>query len=335
MAGPFATLLDWIDIPSVSGDEGDYADAVARTFEAAGLSVERQEVEPGRFNLLARAGEPEAVFCTHLDTVPPWFGPSEDREHVHGRGACDAKGVALCMLEAARRLLAAGEDRIGFLLTVGEEVDFAGARVANARLTDPWRPRWIVVGEPTDNRFIRGHKGIYKARLVAHGVAGHSSEPIGPSAVHELVRCAHGLLETDWGRHALFGEGMLNLGQIAGGVAPNVVADRAEAEIVVRAVDGVDDVEARIRPHLGERVELVVDKGFAPQEFHVPEGEDADVVGFGTDAPSLDRWGTPLLFGPGSIRDAHTDHERISKRSFEEGVERYVRTVGDLLRAPR
>ena len=116
------TLQDWIDVQSVTGQEADYADALARHLSGLGFAVERQELEPGRFNLLARTGVPEVVFCTHLDTVPPWFGPSEDREFVHGRGSCDAKGPALAMIEAATRLLAEGEQRIGFLFTVGEEI---------------------------------------------------------------------------------------------------------------------------------------------------------------------------------------------------------------------
>ncbi len=105
MAAAFSKLCDWIAIPSVTEAERDYADALARELSAAGFDVERQTIGKDRSNLLTRAGLPEVVFCTHLDTVPPWFGPREDGEFVHGRGACDAKGPALAMLLAARRLL--------------------------------------------------------------------------------------------------------------------------------------------------------------------------------------------------------------------------------------
>ena len=154
MGGLFATLKDWVDVPSVTGAEADYGACLERALVARGFAVERQQLDvaPGaapRFNLLARAGAPEVVFCTHLDTVPPFFGPSEDASFVHGRGSCDAKGPALAMLEAATALLASGEDRIGFLFTVGEELDSAGAPVANARLAEPWKPRYTMVGEPT------------------------------------------------------------------------------------------------------------------------------------------------------------------------------------------
>jgi acetylornithine deacetylase len=326
------TLQDWIDVQSVTGHEAGYADALARHLTGLGFDVERQELGPGRFNLLARTGVPEVVFCTHLDTVPPWFGPREDREFVHGRGSCDAKGPALAMIEAACRLLAEGEQRVGFLFTVGEEIDSAGAQLANARLSEPWRPRHTIVGEPTENRFVSAHKGVFKARLVAHGVAGHSSQDIGPSAVHELTLCLARLLASEWGDHPLLGSGSLNIGQIAGGVAANVVADRAEASLLLRAVEEPAATERRIRACLGEHVALeAAFKSYGPTEFHVPAGREGTCVAFGTDAPHLRRWGTPLLYGPGRILDAHTDHERLSKRSYAQAVDDYADTARELL----
>jgi len=325
------TLLDWIAIESITGHEGEYGDAVARRLSALGLGVERQEVAPGRFNVLARADEPELVFCTHLDTVPPFFGPSREGNVIRGRGACDAKGPALAMIEAARRLLAGGERRIGFLLTVGEETDSAGAQFANLRCSERWRPRWTMIGEPTGNRFVRGGKGVFKGTLQAHGVASHSSKPLGPSAVHELVHVVHRLLEEGWGEHPVFGRGTLNVGMIQGGVAANVVAPAASASVMVRAVEEPAAVEARVRRALSSEVEFVVEKGYGPVEFHVPGGGEAPVVAFGTDAPWLTRFGTRLLYGPGSIDDAHTAHEKIELSSFERGVAEYERVARELL----
>lgn len=332
MSSPWRVLQEWIAIPSVTGGEADYACELERSLIARGFAVERQAVEPGRFNLLARAGEPRVVFCTHLDTVPPFFGPSEDREFVHGRGACDAKGPALAMLEAGAKLLARGETRIGFLFTVGEETDSKGAQVANAGLAAPWRPAHTIVGEPTSNRFVSGHKGIFKARLCAHGVAGHSSDPALPSAIHALIACLDGLLKQDWGHDPRLGRGTLNVGEIHGGVAANVVADSARANLLLRAVESPEVTEAKLRRHLSDRVELdCLYKNYGPTLFHVPAGEQADPVAFGTDAPHLRRWGEPLLYGPGRIGDAHTDHERLEKRAFELAVETYARTAGRLL----
>lgn len=328
---PIDTLLDWIDIDSVTGGEGDYADALIRFVEAQGFAAERQELAPGRFNVLARAGQPDVVFCTHLDTVPPWFGPTRESGLIRGRGSCDAKGPAMAMIQAACNLLASGEDRIGFLFTVGEETDGAGAQLANARQTDPWRPRYTIVGEPTDNRFIQGGKGIYKCKLHAKGVAGHSSQPIGPSAIHELVGAIHRMLSQEWGDHEVFGQGTINFGEIEGGLAANVVAPRATAEVLVRAVEEPGVIEARLRTALGEHVELEHEKSYAPIQFHVPAGREGPVVAFGTDAPWLSKWGKPLLYGPGSILDAHTADEKLELSSFERAIADYEATARELL----
>lgn len=330
--GIYERLCDLVAIPSVTGDEKDYGDALARELEALGLGVERQELAPGRFNVLARGANPRVVFCTHLDTVPPFFGPRLEREAVHGRGSCDAKGPALAMIEAARSLLKDGEDRIGFLFTCAEETDSAGAALANAKLAEPWRPAFTIVGEPTENRFAGAHKGVYKAELVAHGVAGHSSQNVGPSAVHELVHTIEKLLATDWGRHALLGPGTLNFGTISGGVAANVVADRAIASLLLRAVEPPETTERKLCACLSPHVELMKPyKSYGPIEFHVPHGHEPIPVAFGTDAPHLGRWGKPLLYGPGRILDAHTDHELVTKRSFEQAVADYTTTARELL----
>ncbi|MCP3919870.1 MAG: M20/M25/M40 family metallo-hydrolase [bacterium] len=328
----YETLVDWIEIPSVTGDETDYGDALARALAAHGFDVELQEVSPRRFNVLARAGRPEVVFCTHLDTVPPYFGSRTDADFIHGRGSCDAKGQAAAMLFAGAELLRQGEDRIGFLFTVGEETTSDGAAHADAHLAEPWAPRNVIIGEPTDSAFVASHKGIYKVRLVAHGVAGHSSQDVGPSAIHELVASTGRLIEAGWGEHPVFGKGTVNVGQIGGGVAANVVAEQAEADVLIRSVEPPEVVEERLASCLSKHVEIDHDfKNFAPVAFHVPAGEAAESVAFGTDAPHMPRWGQPLLYGAGSILDAHTDHEKVSKRDLALCVERHVRTVHELL----
>jgi acetylornithine deacetylase len=325
-------LVDYIEIPSVTGDEEDYGNALARSLEQRGLAVERQEVEPGRFNLLARAGQPEVVFCTHLDTVPPFFGSRVDADFVYGRGSCDAKGQAVSMLSAVENLLNAGEDRVGLLFTVGEEVLGDGAMHANASLADPWAPRFIVVGEPTGSRFVKAHKGVFHAQLTAHGVAGHSSQDIGPSAVHELVQALERILAAKWGRAEGIGSGTVNLGCIEGGVAPNVVAEFAKASFLLRSVEDPAVVQDRLLDLLGEHVELRVNDGpYGPVRFHVPEGEEGVVVAFGTDAPYLPKWGQPLLFGPGAIIDAHTDHEKVSRSEMAAASARLVSVAEELL----
>lgn len=325
-------VLEWVAIPSVTGQEGDYGDALARRCSELGLDVERQQLAPGRFNVLARGARPRVLVCTHIDTVPGEVPIRADRDAVHGRGACDAKGPAVAMLAAVEALLHAGEDRVGCLFTVGEETDSAGATLANARLAEPWDPRFVIIGEPTGNRFVRAGKGIYKARLVARGTAGHSSQSVGPSAVHELVTCAHRLLGETWGTHPVLGPGTLNIGTIRGGTAANVVAEHAEFELLVRAVDPIERIQERVErcltPHV--RVEKT-HKGYGPIEFEVPPGEEGIAVAFGTDAPYMPRFGTPLLYGPGSILDAHTDHEMVEVRALERAAAEYERTLRVLL----
>jgi acetylornithine deacetylase len=189
-----------------------------------------------------------------------------------------------------------------------------------------------MIGEPTGNRFVRGGKGVFKGTLQARGVASHSSRPLGPSAVHELVHVARAPREADWGRHPVFGAGTRNLGQIQGGVAANVVAPSASASVMVRAVEEPAAVEARVRAQLTRDVEFALEKGYGPVEFHVPAGvTDAPVVAFGTDAPWLTRFGTRLLYGPGSIDDAHTAHEKLELGSFERAVGEYERVASELL----
>ncbi len=337
------TLLDWIAIESISGGEADYADALARFLERVGFATERQFLDGKRFNVLARPaagrGEPLVVFCTHLDTVPPWFGPRRECGAIFGRGACDAKGPALAMIEAGKRLVASGEERIGYLFTVGEETDGIGAQVANERIAAPggrgvfsgWKPRYTIVGEPTDNRFVRGGKGVVKGKLCAEGAAGHSAMATGPSAIHELVGAIGRMLAVGWGRHPLFGEGTINFGTIEGGVAANVTASSASATVLVRAVEDPSTIERRIRSHLGSHVEYEPWKSYGPIDFHLLEGDQGPVVKFGTDAPYLGRFGKPLLYGPGSIQDAHTPTEKIAEASLEQGIADYERAARTLL----
>lgn len=331
MSDPLAMLTDWIAIDSTTGREGEYGDAIAERLTRIGFSVERQPVAAGRFNVVARAGEPQVVFCTHLDTVPPFFGPTVDREYVHGRGACDTKGIAFAMLEAASRLLAGGEDRIGFLFTVGEEVDFAGAKALRASPPAGFAPRFTIIGEPTDNRFVRAHKGVWGATLIGRGVKAHSSRPLGPSALHEVVRTLGSLLDAELGDHPVLGKGSVNIGAVRGGIAPNVVADHAEAEVFLRTVEPGEAVEHRVRSHLTEHVELVSGVGCDPCEFHVPPGHEGTIETFATDAPFLEAFGRRLLYGPGKIVDAHTDHERIERRAIERAVEEYVSVTRELM----
>jgi acetylornithine deacetylase len=322
-----------VDIPSVSGNEGDVALFLEKDLSRRGFSVTLQEVAPSRLNVYATSPGvlPEVVLCSHLDTVPPFFSSSEDDEHVYGRGSCDAKGILATMVLATVALRSQGIEKVGLLFVVGEEVDSVGALAAN-RLES--RARYVVVGEPTENRMANGHKGGLKVRLRAKGKAAHSAYPhLGDSAIERLLDALAEIRAADWGRSDLLGEGTVNVGTIAGGLAANVLAPEAEAQVFVRVVGPVAEPRRTLEeilsrhPAVGCDVISVSDAVFCETR----PGFDIAPVAFGTDIKSLRAFGKPLLIGPGSIHDAHTSGEKIGKKEAEGAVSYYQRLVRDLL----
>lgn len=317
-------LLEWLEIDSTSGREGAFLEALEGYFGELGYAVERQAVTSGRWNLLAtRRANPALLYSTHVDTVPPWLPPRYEDEKVWGRGACDTKGGLLAMCEAAKTLVEDGLEDLGFLLVVGEEVDHVGAKEASAlELT----PRRIVLCEPTENRVVAAQKGMLKFALQAEGCAGHSAYPDrGISAVHRLLEVLAVMRAEGWPRDALLGPTTLNVGVIEGGVAANVFAPSARAEVIFRAVSSVDALLTRCRDMLVDGVELVDPVYNDPVFFDVPEDVDRCTVPFNTDATYLSELGPVWLVGPGDIRVAHSRDEHISLASLREGIALYER----------
>ena len=330
-------LFDYIrclvDIPSVSGAEGDVARFLEEDLTAKGFNVTLQKVEDDRLNVYA-ANEgviPQVVFCTHIDTVPPFYGSSEDDDYIYGRGSCDAKGILATMVAAAMALNDAGVESIGLLFVVGEEVDSAGAIVANKLES---KARYVVVGEPTENRMASGHKGGFKFRLRARGKAAHSAYPeLGDSAIERLLDALGEIRAQDWGTSELLGDATVNVGTIHGGLAANVFAPDAEAEVFVRVVDSASRVKAKLlailERHAALGYELIAQSDAVVCE--TMPGFEVAPVSFGTDIPALHAFGKPLLLGPGSIHDAHTSTEKIGKREARDAVEYYQRLARQLL----
>jgi len=331
----FARIREGIDIPSVTGQEGEFARFVARLLEGRGYRVQLQVVEGDRPNVFARgAREPRVVLCTHLDTVPPHVPSSEDGEAIYGRGACDAKGILFSMLEAADRLREDGVEEVGMLFTVGEELDSDGATAAAAIAPGS---RYVVVGEPTDNRIASGHKGSFKFLLRATGRAAHSAYPEqGVSAIERLLDALAIVRGADWGRDERLGPATMNIGTLSGGVAANVIAPAADARVFVRVVGRAGDAERLLRELLAGREGVDFEPISRSDAVHceTPPGHECAPVSFGTDIPYLKGFGKPLLVGPGSIHDAHTAGERIAKREVLEAVELYRRLVAELLEVP-
>ena len=329
MTDVVALAAELIAIQSPTGDEGRAVDFVARWLVARGWNVTVQEVTPGRGNVWASRAGGGVAFSTHLDTVPPFIRPALAGDRLSGRGDCDAKGIAAAMLAAADELVRAGEERVDLLLVVGEEKGSDGARAAN-RL--PATSRFLINGEPTESKLATGAKGSLRVMLRTTGKAAHSAYPhLGRSAITPLLELLPTLAELDLPTDPALGDTTVNIGTIQAGTEANIIPDRAEAEIMFRLVGDVDEVKARLERWVDGRAQVEYGSYIPAQRFHTIPGFPAAPVAFTTDIPLLDRWGTPLLFGPGSIHVAHTPDEFIDVRELRDAVGAYVRLARSLL----
>lgn len=320
-----------MDVDSTTGREGAVAAVMADYLRASGAfdAVETWPVAPGRDNVFARRGAPRVVMSTHLDTVPPFFPSREDGERIWGRGACDAKGIAAAQCFAALALAEQGQSDFGLLFVVGEERDSAGALAANARA--PGAARYLINGEPTEGKLIAAGKGVLRVALRARGRAAHSAYPeLGDSAIDKLLNALERVRALRLPRDPVLGTTTLNIGTLAGGRAPNVIADLASAELMFRLVGEGEPVRAALEAALEGEVEHEYGLELPPLRLTTVEGFATGIVAFGTDIPNLGRWGTPLLYGPGSIHVAHTEGEYIAKADLAAAVEAYATLVGRL-----
>jgi acetylornithine deacetylase len=319
-----------VALETPTGSEAPATDFLDTALRQAGYQVVRQSVSAGRDNLYAYRENPALVFSTHLDTVPPHVPLREDEEIIHGRGSCDAKGLAAAMVAAAEKLAAQGERRIGLLFVVGEENGSDGARAA-ADLGP--RGRFLINGEPTENRLSIGQKGSLRVDLEASGRAAHSAYPDeGMSAIAALLDTIERIRRLPLPNDPVLGQSTLNLGLINGGVAPNVIPPAASAQLLIRTVEPTESLKRMIREATAPgvtaefRVELPYYKGGS-----APPGWETTVVSYASDLPFLAPWGERYQLGPGTIRVAHTSHEHIRKADLLRGVELYARLASDLL----
>ena len=319
-----------VALETPTGSEKPATDFLDDTLRHAGYRTVRQTVTAGRENLYAYREAPTVVFSTHLDTVPPYVPLSEDAESIHGRGSCDAKGLAAAMVAAAERLSERGEHRIGLLFLVGEENGSDGARVAGE--LGP-KGRFLINGEPTENRLSIGQKGSLRVDLEAVGRAAHSAYPSeGVSAIAALLDTIERIRRMSLPSDPLLGESTLNLGLVGGGVAPNVIPPAASAQLLIRTVEPTEPLKVAIRSLLAPGVsvefpvELPLHKG-----GNAPAGWDTTVVSYASDLPFLSAWGERYQLGPGTIRVAHTNHEHIRKSDLLRGVDLYQKLASDLL----
>jgi acetylornithine deacetylase len=322
-----------VDIDSTTGREGAAARWLADYLRAHGWAVLEQRVDATRFNVIAPPAGNAAggvTFSTHIDCVPPFFASRLDGDRLYGRGACDAKGILAAQVAAADRLRRSGETRLGLVFVVGEERGSDGARAANDAASDN-ASRFLIDGEPTDNRLGIATRGILRLKLRATGRAAHSSFPeLGESAIDKLIDSLVELRSVPLPEDRVLGHTHYTIGLITGGVAPNVVSPSAEAEVMFRTVSDAADVRRAVAP-LERRVTIEHVLEVPPVRLKTVPGFDAAVFPYTTDIPFLTRWGAPLLFGPGSIHVAHTADEYVSVAELHAAADHYVTLARSLL----
>jgi acetylornithine deacetylase len=317
---PIAFARALINIDSTTGREAEAGGWLAAELRSLGYSVVEQPLDRGCANVIATLDTPDVVFSTHYDCVPPFFPSRVENGRLYGRGACDAKGILAAQVAAAERLRASGERRVGLLFVVGEERGSDGAAAANQVAPGS---RFLINGEPTDNRLGSATRGVLRVRLRAAGRAAHSATPEhGESAIDKLMDALIALRSIPLPVDRDLGVTFYSIGLIEGGVAPNVISPHASAEVLFRTVGRAEDVLQAIRP-----LEPLVT---SEEVLRVPEvrmrtvpGFPTAVFPFTTDVPLLDRWGVPLLFGPGSILVAHTSHEYLALDELDRAIDAY------------
>ncbi len=302
---------------------------LAGVLERAGYRVTRQPVDKTRWNLYAWREPPAVVFSTHLDCVPPYLALRDDGDWIWGRGACDAKGIAAAMVAAAERLASAGERRIGLLFVVGEENGSDGAH--KAQTIEP-KGRFFVNGEPTDNLLSVGQKGSLRLDVKAEGRAAHSAYPSeGQSAIVALLETLRRIRRLPLPFDPLLGPATLNIGTIEGGVAPNVIAAHAKAQVLIRTVGSTKQLKDQVQLAADPGVTISAEVEIPAYKGHGLPGWETTVVSFASDLPFFTGWGERFQLGPGSIRVAHTAEERIRKSDLLHGVDLYAKLATDLL----
>lgn len=330
----FKLTRELVDVPSVTGDEFQIGTSLAELLNRYGYQVELQELTRDRANVVATTGAtPRVVFSTHMDTVPPYIASSEDDEFIYGRGSCDAKGIIAAQIAAAEQLRGEGVTEIGLVFTVDEEVTSEGAKVLNSHSLAAGC-EYLINGEPTDNRLAVGTKGSLQVTLKTVGRAAHSAYPEqGDSAIETLLDVLANVRGIDWPEDEMFGETTCNIGVISGGTRANVVPDEAQTTLQIRLATEGRAVKELLEQAVGGRALLEYKSVHDPVRLLALEGFEQTIVRFTTDIPYLTNWGTPLLIGPGSILDAHTEHERVAKSELVEAVKIYSDLVRRLLSA--
>ena len=350
-------FLEILGIDSTSGKEAGLADFLAERLLTPYCRAEVFEVGDGTRNLLFSWGTPKVVFCSHLDTVPPYIPPKIDGEVVRGRGSCDAKGQIFAMYEACKVLESKGYDGFGLLLLAGEETGSYGAKAFREQHPGA---EWVVVGEPTDNCMASASKGTKSFEVTFEGKAFHSGYPqYGLSAVEMFNDFVNALRSIVFPPDPMLGETTWNIGRLVSDNPQNIISDRLTCRVYFRTTFESDEMVCNVMKNIaGENARLrfgrrkvqdgsdIVAKdvalwqkmmsvkafgGDSPTRYETIEGFPVKPVSFGSDAPQLTNFKRKILCGPGSILVAHRPEEHIALVDLDTAIENYVRMYETLV----
>lgn len=327
-------FMRMLSIDSTSSKEKGFADFLEKEFGSGKCTVSRFEVGDGTVNLLLSWGRPYIVFCSHLDTVPPYIPPTVEKEAddiiVRGRGSCDAKGQIFSMYCACRELEARGYDGFGLLLLAGEETGSFGAK--SFRDAHPGGD-YVIVGEPTDGKMVSASKGTKSFRITIKGKSFHSGYPqYGESAVEKFVDFMNRLRATEFPEDPLLGKTTWNVGKLSSDNPQNILSPQVSFRLYFRTTFESDTlVSSTIGSWAGEDIQVEALGGDTPMHYLTLEGFETATVSFGSDAPQLSNFSEKILCGPGSILVAHTQDEFIKVSDIRTAADNYVRMF-ELLR---
>ena len=362
---------DMLQIDSTTGRERELADYLAQKMSAPGRTIEKQEVMSMSsacaegaevpVNLYVAWGEPKVVFCTHLDTVPPYIPPVSDGKKVMGRGTCDAKGQIFSMWEACLELENRGYTDFGLLLLAGEETGSFGAKEFTARMEGRFpSDAVVIVGEPTENHMTSASKGTKSFEVTFEGKAFHSGYPqYGLSAVEMFNDFMNALRSIVFPTDEILGDTTWNVGKLVSDNPQNILSDRLTCRVYFRTTFESDEMVCNVMKNMaGEDARLrfgrrqaqdgsdIVGKeaamwqksmsikafgGDSPTKYDTLDGFDTKPVAFGSDAPQLTNFRRKILCGPGSILVAHRQEEHIRLSDLETAVENYIRIFENLI----
>ena len=340
-------FIDTLNIDSTSGRERELADFLSDRLLTPANKLERFED-----NLLFSWGKPDVLFCTHLDTVPPFILPTSDSDGIiRGRGTCDAKGQIFAMWEACKALEAKGYDGFGLLLLSGEETGSYGAKAFRDQHPGA---EWVVVGEPTDNCMATAAKGTKSFQVTFTGEAFHSGYPEhGLSAVEMFNDFMNALRSIRFPHDGVLGDTTWNIGKLVSDNPQNILSPSLTCRVYFRTTFESDEMVCNImkniagpdaklrfgRPKAQDGSDIVAKDvapwqkamsvqafgGDSPTRFETFEGFQTKPVSFGSDAPQLTNCPRKILCGPGSILVAHRPDEHILLADIEAAVGNYVR----------